>query len=95
MVVMWKVMLVWSMVEDLQWKENDRKAKIGGHRRVSDEQTHQCSITPSVLKYHLLDTHIYLFLITLRSQELTLGTCGPIVFIKKKKISSMYCLEFL
>ena len=30
------------MSEDLQWKETDRKVKIEGHRRVSDEQTHQC-----------------------------------------------------
>ena len=34
-------MLAWCMSEDLQWKEIDRKAKIGGHRRVSDEQTHR------------------------------------------------------
>ena len=31
-----KVVSVWSMLEDLQCKENDRKSKIGGHR-VSDE----------------------------------------------------------
>ena len=29
------------MSEDLRCKENDRKSKIEGHRRVSDGQTHQ------------------------------------------------------
>ena len=38
--VMQKVMSVWCMLEDLWCKENDRKVKIGGHRRVSDEQPH-------------------------------------------------------
>ena len=32
-----KVTLVWCVSEDLQCKENDRKSKIGGHKRVSDE----------------------------------------------------------
>ena len=32
---------MWCMAEDWWWKENDKKAKIGGHRRVSDEQSHQ------------------------------------------------------
>ena len=31
-----KVALVWCMSEDLQYKENDRKSKIGGYWRVSD-----------------------------------------------------------
>ena len=31
-----KVTSVWCMSEDLWCKENDRKLKIGGHRRVSD-----------------------------------------------------------
>ena len=34
-------MLAWCMVEDQQWKENDRKVKIGGHRKVSNEEAHQ------------------------------------------------------
>ena len=32
-----KVVSAWCMLEDLWCKENDRKLKIGGHRRVSDE----------------------------------------------------------
>ena len=36
-------MSAWCMSEDLQWKENDRKAKIGGQGRVSDEEAHQCA----------------------------------------------------
>ena len=37
-IVRWsgKVTLVWCMSEDLRCKENDRKSKIEGHRRVSD-----------------------------------------------------------
>ena len=31
-----KDMLAWCMSEDLWCKENDRKLKIEGHRRVSD-----------------------------------------------------------
>ena len=39
-----KVTLAWSMSEDLGCKENDRKSKIEGHRRVSDGQTHHCIV---------------------------------------------------
>ena len=31
-----KVASVWWMLEDLRCKENERKLKIEGHRRVSD-----------------------------------------------------------
>ena len=31
-----RVASVWCMSEDLRCKENDRKSKIEGHRRVSD-----------------------------------------------------------
>ena len=34
--MLWKVVLVWCILEDLWCKENDRKTKIGGHGRVSD-----------------------------------------------------------
>ena len=36
-----KVASAWYMLEDLQCKENNRKLKIRGHRRVSDGWTHQ------------------------------------------------------
>ena len=51
-----KVALVWCMSEDLLWKETDRKAKIGGHRRVSDEQTHHPLPTEivTVLSHHMI-----------------------------------------
>ena len=48
-----KVVSAWCTLEDLQCKENDRKSKIGGHRSVSDEWTHQQIIPglgPSVMK---------------------------------------------
>ena len=45
--VVQKVLLVWCMSEDLWWKGNDRKAKLRGHRRVSDEQTHQHTVLSS------------------------------------------------
>ena len=34
--MLWKVASAWCVSEDLQCKENDRKSKIRGHRRVSD-----------------------------------------------------------
>ena len=56
MVITQKVTLVWCMAEGLQWMENDRKAKIGGHRRVSDEQTHHPLPTEivTVLSHHVI-----------------------------------------
>ena len=37
MQILWKVTSVWYVLEDLWCKENNRKSKIGGHRRVFDE----------------------------------------------------------
>ena len=56
MQVAWKVMSAWCMSGDLQWKEHDRKVKIGGHRRVSDEQTHHPLPTEimTVLSHHVI-----------------------------------------
>ena len=45
MQVVWKVTSAWCGVEDQQWQENDKKAQIGGHREVSDEQAHQHDIS--------------------------------------------------
>ena len=39
--VTWKVVSAWCMAENQWWKENNKKEKIGGNRRVSDEQAHQ------------------------------------------------------
>ena len=49
-------MLVWCMLEDLWCKENDRKVKIGGHRRVSDEEAHHPLPTEivTVLSHHVI-----------------------------------------
>ena len=51
-----KVTSAWCMSEDLQCNENDRKLKIGGHRRVSDEQTHHPLPTEIViiLSHHVI-----------------------------------------
>ena len=64
MVVMWKITSVWCvavasawcMVEDQWWKENDRRAKIGGHRRVSDVEAHHPLPTEimTVLSHHMI-----------------------------------------
>ena len=57
-----KLMLVWCMSEDLQCKENDRKSKIGGHRRVSDGQTHHPLPTEivTVLSHHVIGEEVAL-----------------------------------
>ena len=44
--VAWKVTLVWCMVEDQQWKGNDKKVKIGG---IGEYQMSKL-IIPSQLK---------------------------------------------
>ena len=43
----------WWVSEGLQCKENDRKSKIGGHWRVSDDQTHHHESHFSQLKLEL------------------------------------------
>ena len=53
------------MAEDWWWKENDRKAKIGGHRRVSDEEAHQ------ILSYTLLFLLFHYFLYVTDSPQCT------------------------
>ena len=55
MQVVWKVTSAWCGVEDQQWKENDKKAQIGGHREVSDEQAHQHDI--SLIADQILESH--------------------------------------
>ena len=53
---MWKVTLAQCVVEDQGGKESDKKMKIEGYRRVSDEQAHHPLSTEivTVLSHHVI-----------------------------------------